>query len=123
MTGEVQNNTNPIVQARFIRKSDAKELDKIREDYVSLMDEARALEAKGKSEKAEKKRNLAEGAMLVYEQKAKELGLSVTTVQEAVAAVDGYNGEPLVTPGTKLTKAEKKEVEALEKELKNIKRN
>ena len=118
MTGEVQNNTNPIVQARFIRKSDAKELDKIREDYVSLMDEARALEAKGKSEKAEKKRNLAEGAMLVYEQKAKELGLSVTTVQEAAAAVDAYNGEPLVTPGTKLTKAEKKEVEALEKEIK-----
>ena len=123
MTGEVQNNTNPIVQARFIRKSDAKELDKIREDYVSLMDEARALEAKGKSEKAEKKRNLAEVAMLVYEQKAKELGLSVITVQEAAAAVDGYNGEPLVTPGTKLTKAEKKEVEALENRLKLVKSN
>ena len=118
MTGEVQLNSNPIVQARFIKKSDAKELDKIRRDYVSLMEEAKELEEKGKADKAEAKRNLAEGAMLVYAEKAKELGLSVTTVQEAAAAVEGYNGEPLVKPGTKLTKDEKKEVEKLEKEIK-----
>ena len=118
MTGEVQTATNPIVQARFIRKSDAKELDRIREDYVSLMDEVRELEEKGKTEKAEEKRKIAEGAMILYQQRAQELGLSVTSVQEAASAVDRYNGKPLVEPGTRLTKAQKKEVEKAEKELK-----
>ncbi len=122
MTGEVQNNTNPIVQARFIRKSDAKELDKIREDYVSLMEKAAELEAKGKSDKAQETRNLAEGAALVYEQKAQELGLSITKVEVANRGAEPGNGEPVVAPGTRLTKAQKKEIEELEKQLKKYKK-
>ncbi len=118
MTGDaVQNVSNPIFQARFIKKSEAKELDKIREDYVSLIEEAYELEQKGKTEKAEAKRQSAEGAMLVYREKAEELGLSVTNVDVAVGAVSPSQTNPLVPEGIKLTKAQRKEIEKLEKQI------
>ncbi len=122
MAGEVQSNTNPIeVQARFIKKSEAKKLDKIREEYVSLMEKAEKLEAKGKTEKADKKIEAAQETAASYEARAQELGLSITNVEVASAGAHPDNGESIVPEGTKLTKAERKEVEKLEKELKKAK--
>ncbi len=118
MTGDsVQNISNPIYQARFIKKSDAKELEKIKEDYISLIEKANELERKGKAEKAESKRQSAEGAMILYRAKAEELGLSVTNINTALDAVAPAQAKPLVAEGIKLTKAQKKEVEKLEKQI------
>lgn len=113
--GEIQNVTNPMIT--LVRNKEGKKLDNIREDYVSLMEEAEKLEAKGKAAKADKKRQLAAGAEAKYAEVAKSMGL-----QADLKATLVRESAPLVKPGVVLTKSQKKEIKDIEKELKDLRK-
>lgn len=113
--GEIQNVTNPMIT--LVRNKEGKKLDNIREDYVSLMEEAEKLEAKGKTSKAEEKRQLAAGAEARYAEVAKSMGL-----QADLKATLVRESAPLVKPGVVLTKEQKKEIKDIENELKDLRK-
>ena len=110
-----QNVTNPVIT--LVRKKEGRQLDNIREDYVSLMEEAAKLEAKGKTAKAEEKRQLAAGAEAKYAETAKAMGL-----QADLKSTLARESAPLVKEGVVLTKAQKEKIKDIEKELKDLRK-
>jgi len=103
--------TTQVDQAKFVTKKQARKLDRAREDYENLMEKAAKFEAKGKTDKLNRKNSKADAVMDKYEARAKAAG--VTTPLE----ITKYEKVQLVEPGKVLSKEDKKLIEKFEKQL------
>ena len=109
--GDIQGTTNTILEGRFIRKKQVRKLDSRREEYASLIEKARELNAKGKTDKATKAFAKADDIANEYNTMAQSLGLYA----DLASTMPKESNINLVPDGVKLTKDQRKTVEALEK--------